>query len=192
MAGLGYFNPYKKTGHQKKFSESEESRSSGGDNFDKNIKIQPMKQENEEKEKENDKIKKHQSKKNVAVNEDIHEEKTKEKNEEKNEEEKEKEKYNEIKKYKIIKLKKEGERNKGIDYIDCEHVICFECFEKNKVNNILHVSNSSDDEQDESNKYFIDVTNGTCFCRLCNKKHFLLDKSSKDSACCKTALCSLI
>ena len=113
-------------------------------------------------------------------------------NEEKNEEEKEKEKYNEIKKYKIIKLKKEGERNKGIDYIDCEHVICFECFEKNKVNNILHVSNSSDDEQDESIKYFIDVTNGTCFCRLCNKKHFLLDKSSKDSACCKTALCSLI
>lgn len=113
-------------------------------------------------------------------------------NEEKNEEEKEKEKYNEIKKYKIIKLKKEGERNKGIDYIDCEHVICFECFEKNKVNNILHASNSSDDEQDESNKYFIDVTNGTCFCRLCNKKHFLLDKSTKDSACCKTALCSLI
>ena len=115
-------------------------------------------------------------------------------NTDKDDEEKEKEKYNEIKKYKIIKLKKEGERNKGIDYIDNEHVICFDCLEKNRINNdVLDLSGSSDEDKDDSdNKYFINFTKGFCFCRLCNKKHFLLDKNAKDGACCKTALCSLI
>ena len=107
------------------------------------------------------------------------------------EDEEEKEKYKEIKKYKIIKLKKEGEKNKGIDYIDIEHVICFDCFEKNKINNVLNMS--SDDEQDTiKNKYFINFSEGNCFCRLCNKKHILLDKNSKDHACCTTSLCSLL
>ena len=108
-----------------------------------------------------------------------------------NEEEKEKEKYSEIKKYKIIKLKREGEKNKGIDYIDTNHVICMDCFEKNKTNNILNTS-SDEDEENSKNKYYINFKEGACFCCLCNKKHFLLDKIQKDGNCCKSSICSLI
>ena len=53
-------------------------------------------------------------------------------------------------------------------------------------------ASSDEDKDDSDNKYFINFTKGFCFCRLCNKKHFLLDKNAKDGACCKTALCSLI
>ena len=114
---------------------------------------------------------------------------------EKNEEDKtkEKEKYTEIKKYKVIKLKREGDKNKGIDYIDTEHVICFDCFEYNKISNVDDISNSSDEDQDDSSKkYFINYAKGFCFCRLCDKRHILLDKNSKEAACCRTSLCSLI
>ena len=107
------------------------------------------------------------------------------------EEEKEKEKYTEIKKYKKIKLKREGERNKGIDYIDTEHVICFDCFEKNKINNVLDISSSDEDENNSHNKYYINYAKGDCFCRICNKKHILMDKNVKNSACCTTSACSL-
>ena len=107
------------------------------------------------------------------------------------EKEKEKEKYKEIKKYKIIKIKKEGEKNKGIDYIDIEHVICFDCFEKNKISNVVDIS-SDYDEDTPNKKYFINFSEGNCFCRICYKKHILLDKNSKDAACCTTSLCTIL
>ena len=104
---------------------------------------------------------------------------------------KKKKEYTEIKKFKIIKLKKEGEKNKGIDYIDTEHVICLDCFEKNKVNNIMDISSSDEEDIEPKNKYFINYSNGTCFCSICNKRHILMDKNSKNVACCATSACSI-
>ena len=100
--------------------------------------------------------------------------------------------YNEIKKYKTVNLKREGERNKGIDYIDTEHVICFNCFEKNKIKKILDDSSySGDDEDNSEKKFFINLEKGNCFCRICYKKHNLLEKAVKNGACCTTSFCSL-
>ena len=102
-------------------------------------------------------------------------------------------KYTEIIKYKIINLKREGERNKGIDYIDTEHVICINCFEKSKIKKILDDSSVSDNDDDNSErKFFINFEKGVCFCRLCYKKHTLSEKTVKNAACCTTAFCSLI
>ena len=101
--------------------------------------------------------------------------------------------YNEIKKYKTVNLKREGERNKGIDYIDTEHVICFNCFEKNKIKKILDDSSySGDDEDNSEKKFFINLEKGNCFCRICYKKHNLLEKAVKNGACCTTSFCSLL
>ena len=66
-----------------------------------------------------------------------------------------------------------------------------DCFEKNKTNNILNTS-SDEDEENSKNKYYINFKEGACFCCLCNKKHFLLDKIQKDGNCCKSSICSLI
>ena len=102
-------------------------------------------------------------------------------------------KYTEIQKYKIVNLKREGERNKGIDYIDTEHVICINCFEKNKIKKILDDSSYSDNDEDNSEKkFFINLEKGICFCRLCYKKHTLLEKTVKGAACCTTSFCSLL
>ena len=98
-------------------------------------------------------------------------------------------KYMEIQKYKIINLKREGERNKGIDYIDNEHVICMECYEKNKIKKVLNSSMSSDEDNNED-KFFINFDKGICFCRICYKKHILLQKVVKNGGCCTTSFCS--
>ena len=90
-------------------------------------------------------------------------------------------------------MKREGERNKGIDYIDTEHVICINCFEKSKIKKILDDSSVSDNDDDNSErKFFINLEKGVCFCRLCYKKHTLSEKTVKNAACCTTAFCSLI
>ena len=107
------------------------------------------------------------------------------------EEDEEIEKYTELKKFKKILLKRESERNKGIDYIDTEHVICLDCDEKNKRNKILENTSSDDDESYIEKKYSINYTEGTCFCRICNKKHNLLEKTVKNGGCCTTSFCSL-
>ena len=109
------------------------------------------------------------------------------------EDEKEIELYNEIKKFKKIKIKREGDRNKGIDYIDTEHVICCDCFEKNKINNVLDMSYSDEEEKSTKNrnKFFINYAKGECFCRICNKRHILMDRNTKNPACCATSACSL-
>ena len=107
------------------------------------------------------------------------------------EEDEEIEKYTELKKFKKILLKRESEGNKGIDYIDTEHVICLDCDEKNKRNKILENTSSDDDESYIEKKYSINYTEGTCFCRICNKKHYLLEKTVKNGGCCTTSFCSV-
>ena len=127
-------------------------------------------------------------------------------NEERNEENnnKRKEKYIEIKKYKKVRVRKENDKGKGIDYSDDEHVVCIDCYEKNKIRNLLNSNisiskendkkneekseNESDSSEDDNknikNKYYIDIEEGECFCIICNKKHFLIDKNIKNGGCC--------
>ena len=44
------------------------------------------------------------------------------------------EKYKMLKNFKKIKIRKENDRNKGIDYVDIDHIICINCFGKGRVN----------------------------------------------------------
>lgn len=116
-----------------------------------------------------------------------------------------KNKYIEIKKFKRIKIRKESDKGKGIDYLDNEHVICYECYEKmiihpninfskGSVNNINgknkeeYDSGSSDDDDNKYKRgeYYIDFEEGECLCFICNKKHYLIDKSVRNGGCCSS------
>ena len=135
---------------------------------------------------------------------------------------KNKDNYKTIKNYKKIRVRKENEIGKGINYLDIEHVICINCYENSKANTFSHTntissemseisnkggkkdkkSNKNDkkekkdknkkdmnlnDKKDKNNfkdKYYIDFEEGECFCFICNKKHFLIDKKLKNGACC--------
>ena len=116
-----------------------------------------------------------------------------------------KNKYIEIKKYKKIKIRKENDKRKGIDYLDIEHVICYECYEKNMIHSNISYSkgsvnkngekdkeeNDSGSSEDNDNKYkrgeyYIDFEEGECFCFICNKKHYLIDKSVRNGGCCSS------
>ena len=92
--------------------------------------------------------------------------------------------YKEIKNYKKLKIRKEDDRGKGIDYLDIDHVICINCYEKIKSNDKTSVISK------ESNKYYSDLDDGECFCFICNKKHFLIDKKMKEGGCL-TAGCKI-
>ena len=114
-----------------------------------------------------------------------------------------KNKYIELKKFRKLKIRKENDKRKGIDYLDIEHVICYECYEKNMIHsNISYskgsVNNNKDKEDDglgssddEDNKYkrgeyYVDFEEGECFCSICNKKHYLIDKSVRNGGCCSS------
>ena len=112
-----------------------------------------------------------------------------------------KNKYIEIKKYKKIKIRKENDKRKGIDYLDIEHVICYDCYEKNIMHSNITFSKengnnnkgeddiSSSDYEDNKYKrgeYYIDYEEGECFCFICNKKHYLIDKSVRNGGCCSS------
>ena len=116
-----------------------------------------------------------------------------------------KNKYIELKKYRKIKIRKENDKRKGIDYLDIEHVICYECYEKNMINSNISYSKgsvnnngkrdkeesnsgSSDDEDNKFKRgeYYVDFEEGECFCLICSKKHFLIDKSVRNGGCCSS------
>ena len=110
-----------------------------------------------------------------------------------------KENYKSIKNFKRIRLKKENEKGKGIDYLDIDHFICINCYEKTKMNNFSGEKNyknkkknnnnsfSFDDEsKNMNNKYYINYDEGECFCFICNKKHYLSDKIIRNGGCCTT------
>ena len=145
----------------------------------------------------------------VRKKQDINEPNSKDNNEMENEEdnnkEKKKEIFKEIKNYKRLKIRRETDQRKGIDYLDIEHVICINCYEKMKSNNFLNEeinsenssnkkkgkkkknnnSTSSDDEDKrKNNKYYVNFDEEECFCFICNKKHYLIDKNIKNGGCC--------
>ena len=116
-----------------------------------------------------------------------------------------KNKYIELKKYRKIKIRKENDKRKGIDYLDIEHVICYECYEKNMINSNISYSKgsvnnngkrdkeesnsgSSDDEDNKFKRgeYYVDFEEGECFCLICSKKHYLIDKSVRNGGCCSS------
>ena len=116
-----------------------------------------------------------------------------------------KNKYIELKKYRKIKIRKENDKRKGIDYLDIEHVICYECYEKNMIHSNISYSKgsvnnngkrdkeesnsgSSDDEDNKFKRgeYYVDFEEGECFCLICSKKHFLIDKSVRNGGCCSS------
>ena len=120
---------------------------------------------------------------------------------------KKKENFKSIKSYKIIRLRKENEKGKGIDYMDIDHVICNNCYEKSKSNIFLNTNadisetseiknkeeikdknnkNSQKKKEKKKNKYFVDFEEGECFCFICNKKHFFIDKDIKNGGCCSS------
>ena len=116
-----------------------------------------------------------------------------------------KNKYIELKKYRKIKIRKENDKRKGIDYLDIEHVVCYECYEKNMIHSNISYSKgsvnnngkrdkeesnsgSSDDEDNKFKRgeYYVDFEEGECFCLICSKKHFLIDKSVRNGGCCSS------
>ena len=131
---------------------------------------------------------------------------------------KNKDNYKTIKNYKKIRVRKENEIGKGINYLDIEHVICFNCYENSKANIFSHSSSSLSEISETNNKegkkeknniknlkkekskknmnlydkkdkttkdkYYIDFEEGECFCFICNKKHYLIDKRIKNGGCC--------
>ena len=121
----------------------------------------------------------------------------KENNEENNSKNKTKEIFKEIKNYKKLKIRKENDKGKGIDYSDNEHVICINCYEKIKYNSYSKNDDSLDNSNikgsqnknnnikniNMKNKYYADFDEGECFCYICNKRHFLIDKKTKDGGC---------
>ena len=137
---------------------------------------------------------------------------------------KKKDNYKTIKNYKKIRVRKENEIGKGINYLDIEHVICFNCYENSKANIFSHSSSSLSEISETNNKggkkeknniknlkkekskkntnlydkkdkttkdkYYIDFEEGECFCFICNKKHYLIDKRIKNGGCC-TSGCNI-
>ena len=137
-------------------------------------------------------------------NSNIHNEKEEGEEKDKN---KKKENFKSIKNYKIIRIRKENEKGKGIDYMDIDHVICNNCYEKNKSNIFLNTNadisetsenknkeekkgknskNSQKKNEKKKNKYFVDFEEGECFCFICNKKHYFIDKDIKNGGCCSS------
>ena len=136
----------------------------------------------------------------------------KEQIEDDNNKEKNNEIYRDIKNYKKIKIRRENERRKGIDYLDIDHVICINCYEKMKSNyfddeNIIETENdspkkkrkktnhnnsisSNNEDKSKKNKYYINFDEGECFCFICNKRHYLIDKNIKSGGCC-TSGCNI-
>ena len=150
----------------------------------------------------------------VRIRQDNNESNIKENNEMENEEdnkEKKKEIYKEIKHFKRVKIRRETDQRKGINYLDIEHVICINCYEKMKNNSIFNEqidsengtnkkrgkkknknnSNSWEDEDKKNNnKYYVNYDEEECFCFICNKKHYLIDKNIKSGGCC-TSGCNI-
>ena len=127
-------------------------------------------------------------------------------NKKKNDEEENKYKntgmYKDIKNYKRLKIRKENEKQKGIDYLDDDHFICINCYDKyknlNKVsdNSSLNSKKNKDmkttknnshnpdiENKIKNNKYYVDFDDGECFCYICNKKHYFIDRKANDEGC---------
>ena len=154
-----------------------------------------------------DKVRKKQE-----INDSILKNNNKEQTEDDNNKEKNNEIYRDIKNYKKIKIRRENERRKGIDYLDIDHVICINCYEKMKSNyfddeNIIETENdspkkkrkktnhnnsisSNNEDKSKKNKYYINFDEGECFCFICNKRHYLIDKNIKSGGCC-TSGCNI-
>ena len=122
------------------------------------------------------------------------------------------EKYKMLKNFKKIKIRKENDRSKGIDYVDIDHIICINCFGKGRVNfpydenkkvsnkkkdknekiknkqnkeDIINIEDFQEYSRDKNKKekYYIDFEEGECFCFICEKKHFL-SENIKIGGCC--------
>ena len=71
-----------------------------------------------------------------------------------------------IKDNRKIRIKKQNDEGNGLNYLDIEHVACIECFDKNFRNG----------KKDESKNSAINYKDGSVFCKICQGKHYLLDK----------------
>ena len=103
--------------------------------------------------------------------------------------------YKTIKKYKIIKLKKnmKNERSNGIDYMEIEHLMCEDCYSKHlkgksspTLDDIEEEEEDDDHEQDKEKK--VDLDKGTIKCEICCRKHDLDPKFSNDGGCCTACI----
>lgn len=81
-----------------------------------------------------------------------------------------------VEKYKVIKVKQINEANRGIDFIDMPHVICMECFEKEKEKAKQNVKPKGKNNN----------SSNTLPCKLCKRKHIVgkFDDSREDGKCC--------
>ena len=109
-------------------------------------------------------------------------------------------------KFKIIKLKKNirNERANGIEYMEIEHLICEDCYNKYiklKINKDDNEDEEEEDEEDEDaqakiqknknkgnnngpNKKIVDLDNGTIYCGICCRNHDLDPKLLNEGGCC--------
>ena len=56
---------------------------------------------------------------------------------------------------------------------------------KNKDNKINKYNFDTPDGESKINnyKYYADFDEGECFCYICNKKHYFIDRKAKDGGC---------
>ena len=86
-------------------------------------------------------------------------------------------------KYKKIKIKKnnKNERANGIDYMEIEHIICEDCYNKYFKGAKIEMY---DEENENEQAKVVDLEKGTILCNICCREHNLDPKFLEDGGCC--------
>ena len=93
-------------------------------------------------------------------------------------------------KYRKLKIKKsnKNDREKNIEYMEIDHLICEQCYMKYFKKGKIEIEEEEEDDNEEEHKNDnhkpVDFENGTINCGICCRKHDLDAKVLNEGGCC--------